>query len=101
MAEEELIALIDRRFDELRFLLLDPGEQLKRIELGDSPIDEPIRRITAKLVDLESRVDEVQPPGMTRFTVNLLQDKVRKLESAQDRLEARVKALERSTSGRK
>ena len=96
MKSENRLAKIERRLEELQFLFLDPLEQLKRLERGDSPIDEGLRRISSKLFDLECRLDKSHPPSL-QFQLQLLKEKMERLQTAQTELEQRFKAVQTST----
>ena len=96
MKNEDRFAQIERRLDELHFLLLDPMEQLKRLERGDSSIDEAVRRATSNLYDLEYRIDNLHPPRL-QLQLRLLKEKLANLQSAQTEFEKRLMKIEKST----
>lgn len=98
---ERLIALIERRFDEIEFLLLDRHEQERRLERGGTVVDSAVARLVQKLEELEKRVDEAAPEPLVKSSVKFLRDRVQKLEQDHADLSAQLNALERSTSRRK
>ncbi|PYQ29642.1 MAG: hypothetical protein DMF56_11815 [Acidobacteria bacterium] len=100
MDNEDRLAEIERRLVGLEFLLLDPMEQLKRLEHGDSSIDEALRRATSDLWQLERRIDKLHPPNL-QSQLRLLKEGIEKLQWEHAGLEERIKTIEASTRRRR
>ena len=96
MSNEELVALIERRFSQLEEILLAPEEEIDRVDRGVGPTDERLRRIASRIHDLEKRLDDVRPMPITRIALINLEHRIANVERTHAALEARVLAIETS-----
>jgi uncharacterized coiled-coil protein SlyX len=93
VTDNELVALIERRFDRLEERLLTPEEQVDRIDRGVGPTEERLRRIAARISDLERRLDDVRPMPITRVVLSNLEYRIASIERAHTALEVDVTAM--------